>query len=80
MLIGANCDVDHGLDVDRVVVPIDGSEKSTEAIPLGLEWARRLGVSLWLVSVTDPEAMRTVRRHVGDDASVVESNHLHNPY
>ncbi|MCH7788894.1 MAG: universal stress protein [Acidobacteria bacterium] len=78
MLVGAKCDVDHALDVDRVVVPTDGSKKSEEAIPLGLAWARRLGVPLWLVAVIKPDAVVSMRRAVRDDPQSSESSHLRN--
>lgn len=45
-------------DVDKVVVPVDGSDLSERAIPVGVEWAERLGCDVWIVSVvedrTDP--------------------------
>ncbi len=76
MLIGERCEIDRALDVSRVVVPIDGSKKSEEAIPLAAAWAERLEVPLWLVAVLSEKSVRTMMRSVGDDARVVESNHI----
>lgn len=41
-------------DVERVVVPCDGSHLSEAALPAAKAWADRLGVELWVVTSIDP--------------------------
>ncbi len=45
------------LQLKRVVVPIDGSERSEEALPVAAELARRFGAELILVTVEDREVL-----------------------
>jgi len=45
-------------DVQRVVVCCDGSELSETAIPEAQEWAERIGVDLWVVTVLEASINR----------------------
>ncbi len=54
VLVGPACDVDSPLDLDRVVMAYDESERARAAIPLAASWARFLRATLWLVTVTSP--------------------------
>lgn len=58
LLVGPDADRERALDVDSVVVPVDGSDLSEAAIPVGAHWAATLDVPLWLVSVLPPESGR----------------------
>lgn len=40
-----------------VIAPVDGSHRSEAVLPLALEWAHRLEVPLWVVTVVDPAKM-----------------------
>jgi len=48
-------------DVERVVVPCDGSHLSEAALPAARRWADLLDVDLWVVSSIDPGAARGSR-------------------
>ncbi len=43
------------LDVQRVVVPVDGSPAAEVALTPAMSWARFLGVPLWVVTVVSPD-------------------------
>jgi nucleotide-binding universal stress UspA family protein len=61
-------------DLSRpVVVTLDGSERSEEAIPLGAAWARRLGVPLELVTVLEPNP---ADGHPWREGDVLESGYV----
>lgn len=51
LLIGPNADLDPGEPTDRIVVPVDGSRLSEEALDVAGDLARALGVAAWVVSV-----------------------------
>ncbi len=51
VLVGPACDHDAALEVDRVVMALDDSDRARAAIPEAAEWARFLRVTLWLVTV-----------------------------
>lgn len=46
-------------EVGRVVVPCDGSSLSEQAIPIAAEWAERLDVDLWIVTVIPVDGARS---------------------
>ena len=48
-------------EVGRVVVPCDGSSLSEQAIGIGAEWADRLDLEMWIVSVIPPAEKPPVR-------------------
>ena len=45
---------DRAVEVDRVLVPLDGSERADVAVPVARVVAERLGVPLTLVTVVEP--------------------------
>jgi nucleotide-binding universal stress UspA family protein len=76
MLIGAKARVDDGLNVGRVVVPLDGSKAGEEAVALGAQWAQMWDVPLWLISVVAPKSQRHVATSVGASAEAMETNYV----
>lgn len=76
VLVGPDCDVDAALDIDRVIVPVDGSQLGDRAAPVGVAWAERLGVPLWFVTVLPEVEPAKVVEAVGSDLAVAESNHI----
>ena len=65
------------LSVSRIVACVDGSEASEEVLPAASDWARRLGMSLTILTVVE-DAPAPTRRHAtrygstGDAESYVE--------
>lgn len=53
LIVGPSCQT-RLAEVERVVVPCDESQLSESALAPGREWADRLGVELWVVTVLDP--------------------------
>jgi nucleotide-binding universal stress UspA family protein len=51
MVIGPNCDTSRGLPMLEIVASLDGSVASEKILPLAVEWARSLKLSLVLVGV-----------------------------
>jgi len=51
MVIGPNCDTSRGLPMLEVVASLDGSVASEQILPLAVEWAQALKLSLVLVGV-----------------------------
>lgn len=51
MVIGPNCDTSRGLPMLEVVASLDGSGASEQILPLAVEWAHALKLSLVLVGV-----------------------------
>jgi nucleotide-binding universal stress UspA family protein len=65
------------LSVNRIVACVDGSEASEDVLPAASDWARRLGMSLTILTVVE-DAPEPTRRHAnrygptGDAESYVE--------
>ena len=53
MLVGPHAAAD--LDIDKVVVPVDGSDAAVEALAPAVAWAELLDVPLWVVTVVTPD-------------------------
>lgn len=49
-LIGPEVDLEPGQPTQRVIVPVDGSELSEQSLDLAGDFARQLGVEVWVVS------------------------------
>jgi nucleotide-binding universal stress UspA family protein len=56
MVVGPHADAPRF--TGPVLVPVDGGNVSEAAIPLGVAWATELGVSCWLVHVSEPSTGR----------------------
>jgi nucleotide-binding universal stress UspA family protein len=66
MLLGPRVDLDPGDQIDRVVVPVDGSKLSEEALDVGGDLGKTLDVPVWVVSVISPQ----VEAEAGDRLGV----------
>lgn len=56
-----------------IVVPLDGSHRSESILPVVTDWARALGVGIWLVHVADPadaERARAAGQDIVEEAYV----------
>lgn len=76
VLVGPDCVAATAFDVERVIVPVDGSPLGDRAVDVGVDWARKLGVPLWLVTVFPEVEPPEVEKAVGHDATLMETNHL----
>lgn len=76
VLIGPKVDEPMG-DIDRLVIPIDGSERAEKIIPAARELAMRLGAEPWVVTVVLPEQERAAQAAAGHDFGVLESAYVH---
>ena len=76
MLLGPSADLDPGNPIDRVVVPVDGSRLSEQALDVAGDLARTLGVSVWVVSVISPQAEATAGDRLGTDPFTRESGYV----
>lgn len=56
-----------------IAVPLDGSHRSESILPIVTEWARALGVGIWLIHVADPADAERARA-AGED--VVEEAYV----
>lgn len=54
--------------IERILVPLDGSARSEEAIPLAAVIGRRVGASIQLVQVIDPSTSIATARELQDAA------------
>jgi nucleotide-binding universal stress UspA family protein len=55
LLIGPHVDLAPGTAIDRVIVPVDGSDLSEQALRVAGDFAKTLGVTAWVVSVIPPK-------------------------
>lgn len=65
LLIGPSHTVGAGLGT-CVIVPVDGSHRSEAVLPLAVEWAEKLQVPLWIVTVVDPADAERMAAEGGD--------------
>jgi nucleotide-binding universal stress UspA family protein len=77
-LVGPEVEANPGLPTRKIVVPVDGSKLSESAISVGGLLAKKFDVPLWLVSVVSPRLEATARSELGSDATIAESNYIHN--
>jgi nucleotide-binding universal stress UspA family protein len=68
LLVGPACTaMSETADFKELVVCLDGSAAATAILPTALDWAKDLGLGMWLVDVVDPEsAQRAARATNGD--------------
>ena len=77
LLVGPRCRWNDRLVIERVVVPVDGSELSEQALPLAMNWAHQLNVPAWVVTVIDRDT-RSFAELSPAQVAPVESNYVHN--
>jgi len=65
LLIGPHVDLDPGKPIDRIVIPVDGSSLSEQALDVGADLAKTLGVAVWVVSVISPKTEATAEHRLG---------------
>ncbi len=58
LLVGPECDVAGDPTAGNLVVPVDGSDASEEALVPAMAWVNGFGLTPWIVSVVDPEGKR----------------------
>jgi nucleotide-binding universal stress UspA family protein len=76
MLLGPHVDLDPGAPIDRVVVPVDGSRLSEQALGVAGDLARTLGVAAWVVSVIPPKVEATAGQQLRTAPFVRESGYV----
>lgn len=78
VLIGPRVESDPGSPIDRVVIPVDGSAIAEEAVDVGGDLARALGVDAWVVSVIPPRVEASASDRLGGDPTGRESGYVRN--
>lgn len=76
MLLGPEANLDPGEPIDKVVVPVDGSNLSEQALDVAGDMARALDVALWVVSVISPKAEAEAGRELGNELYATESGYV----
>lgn len=61
------------VSIDRVLVPVDGSDAAERAVEHGIAVADRYDAALHALYVFDPEEARELRRSEGDDAAAADA-------
>jgi nucleotide-binding universal stress UspA family protein len=77
VLVGPNVEDHVVFDVARVVVAVDGSERSEAAVPIAMWCGAALGMPVWLVQVFDPERVPGLRDAVAS-GDAVDTAYLRN--
>jgi len=76
-MVGPHMEVAPGAATGRVVVPVDGSTLSEAALDVAAEFAARLDIPLWVVSVVSPRDEEEATAQLGGDSLVaVESSYV----
>ena len=65
LLVGPSHEPGAGIGT-CVIVPVDGSHRSEAVLPLAQQWAAKLGVPLWIVTVIDPADAERMSAEGGD--------------
>jgi nucleotide-binding universal stress UspA family protein len=76
VLLGPRVDPEPGRPIDRVVIPVDGSDLSERAVDMGGDLARALGVDAWVVSVISPRVEASASDQLGGDPTGRESGYV----
>lgn len=77
-VVGPRMSPTPGTPTQRVVVPIDGSELSEEALDVGAGLAARLSITVWVVSVVTRTAETSAAAQMGGSTAAGESNYVRN--
>ncbi len=56
LMTGPSVDPALGLAARRIIVPVDGSTRALEALPIAQTWSERLELPLWLFNVVEPKS------------------------
>lgn len=76
LMLGPQVDLDPGRPIDRVVVPVDGSDLSEQALAVAGDLAKGLGVDLWVVSVISPKVEAAAGQQMGTIPFAAESGYV----
>lgn len=76
MLIGPEVDLDPGVATARVVVPVDGSPLSEQALGVAGSLAAALQVPAWVVTVIPPKVEAAAGRQLGGSVIGPESGYV----
>jgi nucleotide-binding universal stress UspA family protein len=77
ILIGPNVEDHTVFDMSRIVVSVDGSERSEAAVPIGMWCGAALDVPVWLVQVFEPGKAADMQSAVGS-GDAIDSAYLRN--
>lgn len=75
-VVGPRMTPTPGAPTQRIVVPIDGSKFSEEALGVGAELAAALSLTVWVVAVVTAKASASAK--IGSSPSTGESNYVRN--
>jgi len=76
MLLGPHVDPDPGELTKRIVVPVDGSDLSAQALDIAGDLARALRVPAWVVSAIPPKVEAAAGQRLGATPSAAESGYV----
>lgn len=76
LLIGPHVNLDPGKPIDRVVVPVDGSKLSEQALDVAGDLAKTLDVPVWVVSVISAKAEASAGQRLGTAPFTRESGYI----
>jgi nucleotide-binding universal stress UspA family protein len=76
LLIGPHVDLDPGAPIDRIVVPVDGSSISEQALDVAADLAETLGVAVWVVSVISEKTEAAAGQKLGTAPFTRESGYV----
>ena len=77
VLVGPNVEDHTVLDVGRIVVSVDGSERSEMAVPIAMWCGAALDVPVWLVQVFEPGRVEGLQKAVAS-GDAVDTAYLRN--
>jgi nucleotide-binding universal stress UspA family protein len=76
LLIGPHADIDPGQPSSRIVIPVDGSHLSEEALDVAGDLAQALGIEVWVVSVIPVGVEAAAEARLQVDLSTRESGYV----
>jgi nucleotide-binding universal stress UspA family protein len=76
VLVGPAAATQLAADVERVIVPVDGSAQSEAAVERASALAALLDVPLWVVTVVTAAQQRVAAAELGPDAAAAESGYV----